>query len=200
MMTIRDMTECDAPAVSRIVSECYRLIARPDGLSDVQLNAMLEERCRPEHMLALYSRFHCFVAEMQETLAGLIAVGGDNIEELFVDPSCHRRGIGKALFKHAEQRVRTDGHRKMTVSTTGYGRPFYEAMGMRVCGTRRVTFGPLQGRDLVVLEKRTCPNAMDPPPYIHHVKKTTGETTPDGNLIFLHGHQPHSVSSAQDTP
>ena len=163
MITIREMTESDATAVSRIVSECYRFIATPDGLTRTQLDAMLRERCRPEHMLVVRSRFQCFVAEIERDVVGLLALGGSNIEESFVLPARHRQGVGSALFGHAEQRVRSGGHPKMTVSTTGYGRPFYEAMGMNVVGTRRVTFGPLEGRDLVTLEKELGPTSGSNP-------------------------------------
>ena len=42
----------------------------------------------------------------------------------------------------------------LTVATTGFGVPFYEAMGMHITGRRLVTFGPLEGRELIQLEKR----------------------------------------------
>lgn len=98
------------------------------------------------------------VCECQRFIAvpdgySLVAFGGCHIEELFVLPSQHRRGVGAALFSHAEQLVRDAGHCRMTVTTTGYGHPFYEAMGMQIVGSKRVAFGPLEGRELVLLEK-----------------------------------------------
>ena len=86
-------------------------------------------------------------------MIGMVAVCGASIEELWVHPSHHRRGIGRELFRHTEQSARKAGHPKLIVSTTGYGKPFYEAMGMQVVGKARVTFGPLVGRELTVLEK-----------------------------------------------
>ena len=157
MITIREMTESDATAASRIVSECYRFIAGPDGFTNAQLDALLRERCRPDQMVAMRSQFQCFVAKIENEVVGLLALDGNSIEELFVPPARHRQGVGSALLRHAERRVHAGGYLRMTVSTTGYGRPFYETMGMHVVGTSRVTFGPLAGRDLVMLEKDIGP-------------------------------------------
>ena len=64
--------------------------------------------------------------EWFHSIMGIIAVSGNNIEELWVQPECHRQGIGTALFNHAQQSVRKEGCAQLTVSTTGYGIPFYE--------------------------------------------------------------------------
>jgi hypothetical protein len=42
----------------------------------------------------------------------------------------------------------------MRVCTTGYGRPFYEAMGMTFVGKREIDCGPMEGGKVTVLEKR----------------------------------------------
>ena len=151
MITIRRMTEQDDIAVSQVVSECYRLIAEPDGFTADQLDRMLAERCRPEHMKIHRDRFACYVAEVEGSVVGFIALSTSNIEELFVHPDQHRRGIATALFQKAESDCQDS---VLTVSTTGFATPFYEAMGMHIVGSRRVTFGPLEGKDLIQLEKR----------------------------------------------
>lgn len=149
-MTIRQMTQDDL-AVSQIVSECYRFIAESDGLTLEQRNRMITERCQPEHMAANRARYACHVAEVDGTVVGFIASSGSNIEELFVHPKHHRRGIATALFRKAESDCR---HSVLTVGTTGYGAPFYQAMGMQITEKRPVTFGPLEGKELIQLEKR----------------------------------------------
>ena len=152
MITIRPMREVDDLAVSQIVSECYRFIAELDGLTPEQRDRMIAERCQTAHMAVNRERYACHVAETNGTVVGFIAFSGDNIAELFVHPDYHRRGIATALFHTAESGCR---HAVLTVGTTGYGIPFYEAMGMHITGKRLVTFGPLEGRYLIQLEKRS---------------------------------------------
>jgi uridine phosphorylase len=151
MMIIRKMTEQDDMAVSQIVSACYRIIAEPDGITLDQRDRLIAERCQPEHMAINRARYTCHVADSDGSVVGFIASSGSDIEELFVHPKHHRRGIATALFRKAE----ADGeHSVLTVGTTGYGIPFYKAMGMCITGKRLVTFGPLEGKELIQLEKR----------------------------------------------
>lgn len=145
------MTQQDDLAVSQIVSECYRFIAESDGLTLEQRDRMIAERCQPEHMAVNRAGYTCHVAEVDGTIVGFIASSGSNIEELFVHPKHHRRGIATALFRKAESDCQ---HSVFTVGTTGYGAPFYQTIGMQITGKRLVTFGPLKGKELIQLEKR----------------------------------------------
>jgi GNAT superfamily N-acetyltransferase len=97
------------------------------------------------------TKFTCYVAEVDGKVVGFMASSGSRVEELFVHPKHHRHGIAAALFRKAESECRDS---VLTVGTTGYGLPFYQAMGMHVTGTRVVTFGPLEGRELTELEKK----------------------------------------------
>lgn len=150
MMTIRPMTESDDIPVREIVAACYRLVAEPDDITPEQCNRLITERCQPRHMVANRDTYTCHVAEQNDQVVGFIATSSSNIEELFVAPDRHRCGIATALFQQAE----TDCEDSiLTVSTTGFGVPFYEAMGMHVTGRRLVTFGPLEGKELIQLKK-----------------------------------------------
>ena len=137
--------------MSWIVSESYRLISEPDGLTPDQRDRMIAERCQPEHMAINRERYTCHVAEVDGAVVGFIAASDNNIEELFVAPGRHRQGIATALFRKVEADCQ---HSVLTVGTTGYGVPFYEAMGMRITGKRPVTFGPLEGQELIQLKKK----------------------------------------------
>jgi len=145
------MTAHDDLAVSRIVSACTRFIAGPDGFTPEQRDRLIVERCQPAHMAVNRDRYSCHVAEQDGSVVGFVAHSGSSIEELFVDPDHHRQGIGTALFQKVEADCQDS---VLTVGTTGFGVPFYEAMGMHVTGKRLVTFGPLEGRELIQLEKR----------------------------------------------
>ncbi|WP_207461347.1 GNAT family N-acetyltransferase [Azospirillum sp. SYSU D00513] len=50
------------------------------------------------------------VYEHEGRAVGMVRTEGPDISDLFVHPSCHRRGIGTALLRHAEARVAADGY------------------------------------------------------------------------------------------
>jgi predicted N-acetyltransferase YhbS len=150
---IRQATAADDQAISDIICEGYRFLAAPDGISGEQLAELvrLHEVGRAAEIRALWE---CLVAEEEGQVVGLIAFSEDEIQNLWVRPDFHRRGIGSALFRAAEVAIRNTGQPLMRVCTTGYGRPFYEAMGMTFVGKREIDCGPMQGGKISVLEKR----------------------------------------------
>ena len=156
------MTELDDSPVSQIVSDCNRLIAEPDGLTPEQCDKMITERCQPEHMAENRERFTCHVAEEDGATIGFIASSSNKIEELFVDPNYHRQGIATALFQKTESGCKGS---ILKVETTGFGIPFYEAQGMKISGNRLVTCGPLDGKELIQLEKKVPNQSSEPTRY-----------------------------------
>ena len=42
-----------------------------------------------------------WVVSMNETPAAFMAIAGDFIDQLYVDPECQRSGLGRALLEHA---------------------------------------------------------------------------------------------------
>ena len=155
-LQIRPLEDRDASAVSRILKECYRFLAVRDQFSDRELSGLVETCSSPGFVRELAADFDCAVAEVDGAVVGFVACQGAMIEQLFVLPEAHRRGVGSGLFRHATDWMRERGHTRVALTTTGYGRPFYEAMGMRVTGTCAVTFGPLLGRELLRLEGPTA--------------------------------------------
>ncbi len=70
-----------------------------------------------------------YVVEEEGKVVGFVALLGDEIGGLFVDPSKHGRGYGKALVNHA---VAIKGPLKVEVFRDNeVGRPFYERYGFR---------------------------------------------------------------------
>jgi len=155
-MIIRPMTESDESIVAELRATGYRFIAGPDGFTDEQLENLLRDRCGLEYTASARQQWPCYVAEDNGEILGTIAVGDNVIQELWVSPAHHRKGIATALFRLAEELIRQAGHSTMTVSTSGYGRPFYEAMGMKLVRHYVVPNGPLEGRRHLMLEKELC--------------------------------------------
>ncbi|MEP4036557.1 GNAT family N-acetyltransferase [Pseudophaeobacter sp.] len=68
-----------------------------------------------------------YVLEDAEQVIGFIALMGNQIGGLFLDPACHGRGYGRALVDHA---VGFKGPLKVEVFRDNQiGRPFYERYG-----------------------------------------------------------------------
>lgn len=42
-----------------------------------------------------------FVAELDGAVQGFVAYGDDELTWLYVDPECYRKGVGRALLRHA---------------------------------------------------------------------------------------------------
>jgi predicted N-acetyltransferase YhbS len=150
---VRQTTAADDQAISDIICEGYRFIAGPDGITDEQLAGLVRAHT-VERAVEIRALWECLVAEEDGQVVGMIAFSEDEIQNLWVNPDFHRRGIGSALFRAAEAAIRNTGQTLMCVCTTGYGRPFYEAMGMTFVGKRKIDRGPMKGGKIAVLEKR----------------------------------------------
>jgi GNAT superfamily N-acetyltransferase len=72
-----------------------------------------------------------WVAEVDAHPRAFIAMAGDFIDQLYVDPVRQRRGIGRALIAHAK-RQSPSGLRLFTLQFNANGRAFYEKLGFVV--------------------------------------------------------------------
>lgn len=71
-----------------------------------------------------------WVAEVDGEAAAFLAIAGDFIDQLFVDPVHQRQGLGKALLGHARQL--SPGHLWLfTLQINVNARKFYEKNGFR---------------------------------------------------------------------
>ena len=69
-----------------------------------------------------------------DAMAGFIALKGRHVDQLFVDPSCHRRGAGSALLERAIASVHASAHGRITLDVFEQNfaaRAFYEKHGFR---------------------------------------------------------------------
>lgn len=154
MVTIRDMTESDVAAVSRIVSGGYAYLTQREGYSPDQAGRLQAECCSMASIQSWLSHWKCFVAESDAGIAGVLAIDRNDVAELWVDTSRHRKGIGTALFQKAEQIISEEGFPDLTVRCAGSSmRPFYEAMRCVVVGVRVCQNGPLAGWPLTLFRK-----------------------------------------------
>ncbi len=73
-----------------------------------------------------------FVCQQGDRVVGTIALGGDRLRTLFVDPDLQHTGIGARLVDHLEAHARKGGVRELTLSSSLTARGFYERMGYRL--------------------------------------------------------------------
>jgi GNAT superfamily N-acetyltransferase len=64
---------------------------------------MLRDQASIENIGERFARQNGFVAKINGVVVGVVSVFRDTISQLFVDPDQHRRGVGAALFKNAQE-------------------------------------------------------------------------------------------------
>jgi ribosomal protein S18 acetylase RimI-like enzyme len=72
-----------------------------------------------------------WVAEVDGQVAAFMAIAGDYIDQLYVDPDYQRSGLGKALLEHARS-LSPEHLWLFTLQINTNGRAFYERNGFRV--------------------------------------------------------------------
>jgi ribosomal protein S18 acetylase RimI-like enzyme len=94
------------------------------------------ERARtPEEDLAFFrdtlcARCEIWLAEREGRVVGLMALNGDHVDQLFIDPDAQGRGAGSTLLDHAKQ-LHPAGVWLFTHQRNERARAFYEARGFR---------------------------------------------------------------------
>ena len=148
------MREADIPAASRLVCDSFRWSAEREGYAPEQISAYFAERGSPQALRALLPLCQWLVAWKEDTIVGIAALKGDKIDKLYVERRFLRQGIGRRLFRRAEELIARAGHKEIVVGTGFPGSiPFYRAMGLRESGRKTIVTGPCAGKEVVLLRK-----------------------------------------------
>jgi putative acetyltransferase len=126
MVAIRLSNPQDLPALFRVWESAVR--ATHSFLTEEDMN-FYARQVRDD-----YLPFHAFWVATGESgePEGFMGMTGAKIDALFVDPSCHGRGIGRALIDHAASLA---GDLTVDVNEQNRGaRAFYEKLGFRRIG------------------------------------------------------------------
>jgi len=159
-INIRPMAESDIKAVSEIVSEDYKYLAEREGFSSEQLEQLLTERSSQIAIDSWFVNWQCFVTELNGNVIGALAIGQNEIEELWVHPQYHSQGIGTAMFRKAENIIAKAGYTELTLCSAAVSaRQFYVAMGAEVIEQKLCSFGPLVGWLLTHYRKKISSSA-----------------------------------------
>lgn len=117
---IRRATPEDAEQVAKLFRRSYRTL---DFLP--VLHTPEEDR---EHLAKVIREQDVWVAEEDDRLAGFIALDGDLGTFFYVEPECHDRGIGSALFEMVCA-ARPGGFEFWVFQANERARRFYEKRG-----------------------------------------------------------------------
>jgi GNAT superfamily N-acetyltransferase len=151
-VTTSAMRVTEAPEVSRLLADSYRLLAEREGLTAAQTEFLVAKRGSLECVLR-ESRSQSYVLARDATaILGVVALSGDTITKLYVSPRHVGRGVGRALYEAAESRIRAAGHRRVALGAFPTAVPFYARMGLSVIGHKEPT-GALGGLTITLMQK-----------------------------------------------
>jgi len=153
---IREMCDSDLVRVSLIVCNCYRLLAKREGLTQEQLVHLQSARGSEEVIQSQRQQQLFLVAVGDNTLMGVASIENNELSKLYVDPEFHGRGIGKRLFREAQQFILGNGYSEMFLGAFSSAVPFYERLGMTVSHWKNLNRGPLTGRKQAVMTISLC--------------------------------------------
>jgi putative acetyltransferase len=129
-LVIRDATADDVAAISALVQHTVRISNSHDyPASAVDL---IVANFAPDKVGQRMAERDVFVCHTGEHIVGTIALGGDRLRSLFVEPGLQQAGIGARLVAHLEAHARKVGVRELKLSSSLTARGFYERLGYRL--------------------------------------------------------------------
>jgi len=168
------MQEEDCSEVSRVVCTSFQWVADREGVTRERLNYYLSERGSEDAIRSQFQEYQCLVACAGQTIVGMVAVKGNEVTKLYVEPQFHRQGIGTMLFNAAQRIIMRAGHKEMVLGTAfDSSIPFYEAMGMSIVGRK-------EGANTVLMETSLLPHLRNKVfAYITHAERLLVFSHPD---------------------
>jgi GNAT superfamily N-acetyltransferase len=167
-LTIRPASPDDVTAIAAVMRESVEELGRI-VYNEEQVASSLRFICRPDDQLIDDGTYFVAVIDAeiagcggwsrrQKVYSGSAASGGEyalldpatdaaRIRAMFVRPAWTRRGIGRAILQHSEERARAEGFRRFQLVAMRSAGTLYES-----CGYRPVRDAPITLEDGVVLE------------------------------------------------
>jgi ribosomal protein S18 acetylase RimI-like enzyme len=129
MITIRDYTDEDWPAICRVhdLARPHELHGSCDPLAFVPL-------AQDAEAAGDIYRSHKWVACEDDLVVAFAGVDGDYISWLYVDPACWRRGLGRRLLRLAIAEAGPTAYTVALINNTT-ARHLYESEGFKVAAT-----------------------------------------------------------------
>ena len=166
--TIRPASRDDVTAISAVMRESVAQLGRT-VYTDQQIASSLQFICRPDEQLIDDGTYFVAVIDSeiagcggwsrrQKVYSGSAASGGEDalldpntdaarIRAMFVRPIYARRGIGRAILQHSEERAIAEGFRRFQLVAMRSAGTLYES-----CGYYAVRESPITLEEGVMLE------------------------------------------------
>jgi putative acetyltransferase len=126
-LVIRNARPADAAAISTLVQRTVRMSNGKDYPS--QAIELIVANFATDKVGQRMAERDVFVCQKGDRIIGTIALGGDRLRSLFVDPELQQAGIGARLVAHLEAHARKVGVRELSLSSSLTARGFYERLG-----------------------------------------------------------------------
>jgi GNAT superfamily N-acetyltransferase len=166
--TLRPASRADMTVIAAVMRESVSQLGRA-VYTEQQIASSLQFICRPDEQLIDDGTYFVAVIDSeiagcggwsrrQKVYSGSAASGGENalldpatdaarIRAMFVRPEYARRGIGRAILQHSEERAATEGFRHVQLVAMRSAGTLYES-----CGYHAIREAPITLEDGVVLE------------------------------------------------
>ncbi|MEL6531816.1 MAG: GNAT family N-acetyltransferase [Pseudomonadota bacterium] len=151
-ITIRATNVADTPAVDALLAVSYPVLLKPDYAPSTLVMALpLIARARPELMRS--GTYYL----AQDEAGAVLAAGGwthsapqggvgprhvGHIRHVVCHPKATRRGLARAILRHAMEEARAAGIQVMNCQSTRTAVPFYEACGFRRLSEIEISLRP----------------------------------------------------------
>jgi len=129
-LVIRAAGPDDATAISALVQRTVRISNGKDY--PAQAIELIVANFAADKVGQRMAERAVFVCQQGDRVVGTIALGGDRLRSLFVDPELQQAGIGARLVAHLEAHARKVGVRELSLSSSLTARGFYERLGYRL--------------------------------------------------------------------
>jgi 2-polyprenyl-3-methyl-5-hydroxy-6-metoxy-1,4-benzoquinol methylase/GNAT superfamily N-acetyltransferase len=154
-IALRKMALSDIPEVSRVICASFSWAARREGRSANEIDFYVSSRGSEGAIHNQSEEYLFWVATIGGQIGGVIAIQGDEITKLYVDPVVQGQKIGRMLFEWAERYVGQEGVVALTAwAAFDSAIPFYETMGMSAVGRKFDILGKSQGGNAMLMKKR----------------------------------------------
>jgi putative acetyltransferase len=154
-MHIEPMADADHAEVSELLRACFTWLADREGFTDLQREFLVGRRSSAATLREeSQTRPHLVARDQDGTILGMAAIRENEVARLYVHPSCHGQGVGKALFQVAESMIHAAGFHEVKVAAlVESAAAFYRARGMREIGRQVYEPQIFCGREVILLAK-----------------------------------------------
>ena len=125
MISTRPYQESDAAHVCDIINECIRTM---DGVNEAARDLICSKNV-PKNLNAELSPLYALVAEINDQVIGIGSLDGNEIKRVYIDPSYHNSGVGKALLDALELEASRREIDELIIESSPSAEEFYAALG-----------------------------------------------------------------------